>query len=266
MQVSPALPSTATAYVESADADISILNDQIYAVDTATGNLKWARTIGRRTSSPLTVAGGIIYVTTQHRMVYAVDAATGNLKWSYTLPEIAWSSPTVAGGLVYVGANNILYALNAATGAHVWHYNGSGNLLSSAAVYGGLVYAWFGGNLYALDADNGAFKWIHWTNYKNDQYPPIVANATIIAMGHGTIDALNSADGSYSQRHHLLDGRSYFASINPRTVETLKIRIPKSLMGDLKVARDTRNNLAAENRISHPSGNTGIDQARQPFR
>jgi eukaryotic-like serine/threonine-protein kinase len=46
--------------------------------------------------------------------VYALDAATGHLRWAYTTGNTVGSSPAVAGGTVYVGSDDgSVYAFNA---------------------------------------------------------------------------------------------------------------------------------------------------------
>jgi serine/threonine-protein kinase len=60
------------------------------------------------------VAAGTVYVDSEDRKVYALDAATGHLRWTYTTGKGVYSSPVVAGGTVYAGSNDgKVYALNA---------------------------------------------------------------------------------------------------------------------------------------------------------
>jgi outer membrane protein assembly factor BamB len=121
-------------------------------------------------SSP-TVAGAIVYIGSGDRHVYALDAATGMLRWKFTTGDVVHASPTVAGGVVYVGSwDRFLYALDARTGALRWKfqtgddrkiYNQIG-IPGSAAVDRGTVY--FGCRdsfFYALDAATGKLRWKH---------------------------------------------------------------------------------------------------------
>jgi len=60
------------------------------------------------------LAAGTVYVGGHHGTVYALDAATGRLRWAYTAADMVDSSPAVAGGTVYVGSeDDKVYALNA---------------------------------------------------------------------------------------------------------------------------------------------------------
>ena len=89
----------------------------MYALDAATGHLRWSYATGGAAESGLVVAGGgIVYVVSGGQM-YALDAAAGHLRWTYTNPGGGViSSPAVAGNAVYVGGeDHKVYALNAGT-------------------------------------------------------------------------------------------------------------------------------------------------------
>jgi outer membrane protein assembly factor BamB len=108
----------------------------------------WTFYIG---SSPA-VAGGTVYIGSADHKVYALDAATGHLRWAHTTEGVVDSSPAVAGGTVYIGSNdNNVYALDAATGHLRWAYPTGGKVFSSPAVAGGTVYIGsFDGRVHAL--------------------------------------------------------------------------------------------------------------------
>ncbi|MFI8930724.1 PQQ-binding-like beta-propeller repeat protein [Streptomyces sp. NPDC053474] len=62
-------------------------------------------------SSPA-VAGGVVYVGSDDDNLYAVDAATGKKRWTFPTGHSVGSSPAVADGVVYFGSNdNNLYAV-----------------------------------------------------------------------------------------------------------------------------------------------------------
>jgi outer membrane protein assembly factor BamB len=58
------------------------------------------------------VADGTVYVGSADDNLYAVDAATGDQRWAFETGDVVYSSPTVADGTVYVGSyDDNLYAV-----------------------------------------------------------------------------------------------------------------------------------------------------------
>jgi outer membrane protein assembly factor BamB len=61
------------------------------------------------------VADGTVYIGNVNHTVYALDAATGHLRWTYTTKGEIVADPVVAGSTVYIGSNDHnVYALKAA--------------------------------------------------------------------------------------------------------------------------------------------------------
>src|SRR5882724_11006878 len=119
-------------------------------------------------SSP-TIVDGVVYFGSGDGNIYALDAASGTLKWKHPTGDVVHASPAVANGTVFVGSwDSYFYALDAATGAEKWRFktgedpkdHNQVGIQSSAAVADGIVY--FGcrdSNFYAVDALTGQQKW-----------------------------------------------------------------------------------------------------------
>jgi alcohol dehydrogenase (cytochrome c) len=122
------------------------------------------------------VANGVVYIQDLDANVYAIDLATGKLRWEYQLnvPEIAGPGPNgvaVADGRVYGETLHTAFALNAATGKPVWVdrtllNGGQGSFEIQPEVAAGRVYLASafgngpgGGILLALNAATGAVEW-----------------------------------------------------------------------------------------------------------
>src|SRR6266480_4377878 len=93
--------------------------------------LKWAFATGGPIAASPTVVGGIVYVGSWDGYEYALDAASGAMKWKTFLgqttapcyPQLAGisSAADVENGVVYVGGGDSnWYALDAASGAILW--------------------------------------------------------------------------------------------------------------------------------------------------
>lgn len=119
-------------------------------------------------SSPVTVSG-VVYFGSGDGHLYALDAASGELKWKFKTGDVIHASPAYANGVLYVGSwDSFFYAVDAATGKEKWRFHGGEDPLihnqvgfqSSAAVVDGVVYVGCrDSNLYALDAASGQEKW-----------------------------------------------------------------------------------------------------------
>jgi eukaryotic-like serine/threonine-protein kinase len=123
-------------------------------------------------SSPV-VWNGAVYFGSGDGNVYALDAASGALKWKYKTGDVVHASPAIADGVVFIGSwDSYFYALDAASGALKWKFktgedpdiHNQQGIQSSAAVVDGMVY--FGcrdAHLYALDEQTGQMKWSYST-------------------------------------------------------------------------------------------------------
>ena len=119
-------------------------------------------------SSPA-VSNGVVYFGSGDGNVYALDAATGVLKWKFQTGDVVHASPALAEGRLFIGSwDTYFYAVDAASGTEKWRFktgddpviHNQTGIQSSAAVANGVVY--FGcrdSKLYALDALTGAKKW-----------------------------------------------------------------------------------------------------------
>jgi outer membrane protein assembly factor BamB len=161
-------PDASVVYVVSND-------DNLYAVNTATGAMIWSFPIGAdgaesgelNSSSAVDPNTGIIYVGSDDHNVYAVNP-NGTEKWRFTTGADIESSPTVAidpidgRSTVYIGSDDDnVYALDAETGAKKWEFaTGGPNVVSSPVVdLDGTIYVGSeDGNVYAINPD-GTEKW-----------------------------------------------------------------------------------------------------------
>ncbi len=119
-------------------------------------------------SSPVVVEG-VVYFGSGDGNLYALDAATGDLKWKFKAGDVIHASPAYADGVVFVGSwDSYFYAVDAATGQEKWRFHGGEDptihnqvgFQSSAVVANGVVYVGCrDSNLYALDAATGKEKW-----------------------------------------------------------------------------------------------------------
>ncbi|MET0500175.1 MAG: PQQ-binding-like beta-propeller repeat protein [Candidatus Binatia bacterium] len=123
-------------------------------------------------SSPVVVQGAV-YFGSGDGHLYAVDAASGDLRWKFQTGDVVHASPAFADGVLYFGSwDSYFYAVEAATGKEKWRFHGGEDpglhnqvgFQSSPAVANGVVYTGCrDSQLHVLDAATGKEKW-HFDN------------------------------------------------------------------------------------------------------
>jgi outer membrane protein assembly factor BamB len=91
-----------------------------HAVDLSSGQSKWTYGIGGGCN--VAVSNGVVIVAAA-KHVYALDEATGHLKWKGNINTPGKYAPCIADGLIFVGGDDgYIYALDFSTGAPSWSY------------------------------------------------------------------------------------------------------------------------------------------------
>ncbi len=126
-------------------------NGYVYALDAATGDLRWMAAVQAGVSSPayhdgvLYVGGGTSSFDNAGR-VTALDALTGATMWTSLANGVVQSSLTYAAGYVLFAtnsANGTIYALDAQSGGLSWSYTPSPAqyIFGSPVASDGMVFA-----------------------------------------------------------------------------------------------------------------------------
>ena len=68
----------------------------LYALDAATGALRWKIQAGGATADSPVVANGLVYYAATDDHVRAIDARTGVVLWTYVIGGYAGRAPAVA--------------------------------------------------------------------------------------------------------------------------------------------------------------------------
>ncbi len=179
----------------------------LYAVDAASGELRWKFLTGDVVHASPAFADGVVYFGSWDSYFYAVDAATGKEKWRFHAgedPQIHnqvgfQSSPAIVDGVVYTGCRDSnLYAINAATGKEMWRFStGQSWVVSSPAVaYGKVVFATSDSSLYyVLDALTGKELVKQQTRAYAFSSPAIAGDVVLLGILNGTLEARDMNSG-----------------------------------------------------------------------
>jgi eukaryotic-like serine/threonine-protein kinase len=177
----------------------------VYALDAASGSLKWKFKTGDVVHASPAIVDGKLYIGSWDSYFYALDAASGKELWRFKTgedPDIhnqvgIQSSATVADGILYFGCRDSkFYALDAATGQLRWSFSNKGSwVITSPVVKDGKVYFATSDTalLQILDAQTGApidtLKF-HWPIFGS---PSIAGNTLYLAGQDGILTAIDLA-------------------------------------------------------------------------
>ncbi|MBN1485798.1 MAG: PQQ-binding-like beta-propeller repeat protein, partial [Chloroflexia bacterium] len=183
--------------------DLLLFGDQsgrLWALDAASGAVRWTFHTGRPIVAAPAAAGGVVYVAAGTRL-YALEAQEGLYLWSYTAEDMLQGSPLLLNGGLFFGAEDgAFYALDARTGRQRWRFAAGAPIVSAAAGGGGTVcFGTTSGALFALDAATGRPRWQVDLGQALRAHP-VVADRTVYvglgdSTGGGQVAALGLADG-----------------------------------------------------------------------
>jgi outer membrane protein assembly factor BamB len=202
------------------------LTDMLYALDAATGRVRWHATEKEDSIGyapvPVIVANGIVYDA--QNTLFAFNEQTGRLLWTRTLPHENqyFVSPLVQGGVLYVSTGAMfpmtasvsqidyrdyfhLYAFNATTGSQLWVSPAGYTSLDWIPLSENVIIASTGNGsraitLSAIDLQSGKPLWnLSFTNFCDSSgicYDPWtdIANHTLYIIGDSSHQLLEAFD------------------------------------------------------------------------
>ena len=183
-----------TVYFGSGDGNL-------YALDAATGDLRWKFKTGDVVHASPAFANGVLFFGSWDSYFYAVDAKTGKEKWRFHGGEDPLihnqvgfqSSPAVVDGVIYTGCRDAqLYALDAATGKEKWRFDNalSWVITSPAVVNGKVFFATSDSALYhVVDAATGKSVLKKEGKAYMFSSPAVVNDVVLIGVLNGTLEA-----------------------------------------------------------------------------
>lgn len=175
----------------------------LFALDPATGSVRWRFVTPTQIFSTPAVAQGVVYFQARDDHLYAVGADSGALVWKVPVPypqdeftvfqDMSKSSPAVAGGRVFVGAGHEVLAVEAATGRELWRERTRGKVDSSPLVVGQTVYVGSDDRtLYAFAAATGARLWSFSTGGKISGAPSAYGDLLFVGSNDGYLYAFGA--------------------------------------------------------------------------
>jgi outer membrane protein assembly factor BamB len=164
----------------------------------STLKLHWSFQAKDSIESSAALVSGAAYFGSMDGSLYAVDLATGKLRWRYeTSGPVQESSPCVCNGTVFIGdLNGVFHAVEASTGKVRWTFKSDAEIKSSPNCFGNRIY--FGSydqNLYCLAANTGALIWKYATEGPVHCTPAIDRQHVYISGCDETFRAIDVVSG-----------------------------------------------------------------------
>lgn len=143
---------------------VSSVPATLFAVEAATGKVRWSTIVSANQWSALTFASNRVVVLAGDGKLMAFDAVTGSLAWLSLVPsqqKIFDSPPTAWEDRVYVGVGGSekVAAFSVIDGSLLWSSPVQGGDHSSPAIDFGGVFVGYYGHAYGFNSTSGALLW-----------------------------------------------------------------------------------------------------------
>lgn len=204
-----------TLYAGAGERDPNNPSEQgsVYALNPADGSILWERDTTGTVIAPVTLANGMVFVSTQSELeIY--DAATGQFLWSDGNRGTLYSQPVVLNGTVYstyMAGNVVAWRLPASTSNAVYSYSAATGLPSLAPA---AIASAYGSNLssVSLQDSSGAKFQVQVLGTTSGQINYVVPAGT--ALGQATLTVTDNSGGTHSTVIQISQASPGFFSAN----------------------------------------------------
>ncbi|MGV9288634.1 outer membrane protein assembly factor BamB family protein [Streptomyces sp. NPDC003719] len=192
---------TSDGFAVTGDVFLAHAGRELIAVDTRTHQQKWIHEAASDAETAPVVADGTVYFGTLDGALYAVDAASGDEVWRRTLEGALWDGrlgggagePEVVDGTVYFENDGYVSAFDAGTGSPRWQRKQEASEVTSLTVVDDTVLVTeSGGAVTALDARSGKPRWRQPMDAADGTDFRIVGN-TVLVETDGRLTAYRAA-------------------------------------------------------------------------
>jgi outer membrane protein assembly factor BamB len=215
LQNSPAIGPDGTVYIASCYFDDSVDKGSVYALDPNTGGLKWEFETGWCIGAAPTIGpDGTVYIGSGTNF-YALDGATGALKWVRGQWGTSATAALGPDDTLYIPTLRSLYAVRASNGSQRWVWTKPSNTTYSYGRFPGAsvesspvldragnAYASLNDtNLCAINCVSGTTRWVFPTGGHIFSTPSLSEGGLVFfGSGDGTLYALQASSGQVAWR------------------------------------------------------------------
>lgn len=180
-----------------------------YAVEIATGSLKWRHDSLGSVNGPPTIARGVAYWGSKSGVMRALDLETGELLWAYETEgarrgsdaSICFPPLLEDGAAWFTSHDQLLYVVDTESGALRDTVRAGGSMCCSPSSQGDLVFITDAlGNVYALDRATLEEQWHFKADKKIYHAPAILDGVAYLGSWDHGLYALDAATGTVRWR------------------------------------------------------------------
>ncbi len=172
-------------------------DDQLYALDPATGYVTWTYDAGESITATAAVHENTVLIGDLGGWVHAVDRDTGTRLWRKGKVGKMWGSVSTNGTGVFVADDQgtvTAFALD--DGSMLWEYQTGDSVYGGTNVFDGLVYVvsyddW----VYALDAETGDVEWKNELRLGSNSTPTVSNGLVLVGSWDDRVYSLDANSG-----------------------------------------------------------------------
>lgn len=158
--------------------------------------VKWKFQAKDSIESAAAIVGGTVYIGSMDENLYALELATGKEKWRYKAAPIKAAPSVRAGAVYVGDGDGVFHCVDAITGKKRWSFEAGGEIVGGANFVGEQVLfgSYADETLYCLSSD-GKVRWQFKTQGPLNGSPAVAGDRTFVAGCDGALHVLDGAVG-----------------------------------------------------------------------
>ncbi|NJN65491.1 MAG: PQQ-binding-like beta-propeller repeat protein [Chloroflexaceae bacterium] len=176
---------------------IGCYDNNLYALDAASGKFRWKyATEGGISSSP-SVWQDLVITGSEDGAVYGVDMRNGSRRWVFRTEKAVRSSPIIQERVVFIGSDDLhFYALDGLRGVLIWKYRAWMPFRSSAGIGKEVIFVGCDdSHVYCLEIRSSTMKWKQRTQHPVISTPCYAEGLVFVGSTDGHLYAMESKGG-----------------------------------------------------------------------
>jgi eukaryotic-like serine/threonine-protein kinase len=223
----------------------------LYALDTATGNLEWKFATGGEIWSSPVIDNNTVFISSFDKKIYAVDATTGTKKWEFSTSSTNVATPLTLDGVLYVGSlDRNLYAIDETTGQSIWKSPVSGGnwFWARPVALNGVIFAPnLDSKVYAVNAKTGNIQTTYDTGGPVASFPVVVNNEVIVATQNGKLLGLSGETANTTPRSIATIANNVVAPLSTDN-DVVYINAPDNIIHGYNVVTGAQTTIALQSK------------------